>query len=60
MAKKRTLKDAVKDPVAEKEGSIPRGSKEEMKEGPALLFVVGAFLVGVIGGLIAHRIFRII
>jgi hypothetical protein len=60
MAKKRALIDAVKDPVAEKGGTVARDSKKETRESPNLFFVVGAFMVGLIGGLIVHRFFRII
>ena len=59
MARKRALKDAAKDPVAEKAPALRR--EKEASPSPTPLWVIAAaFAAGLIGGVITSRFFRIL
>ena len=59
MAKKRALKDAARDPIAERETATKKIKQDKPEEGYSALTVIAALIVGLLGGLISSRFLRI-
>jgi hypothetical protein len=60
MPKKRALKDAARDPIAERETNTRTVKPDKPEDGYSVLTVVVAVVVGLIGGFITSRFLRIL
>ena len=59
MARTRALKDAARDPLARKENWIYQENRKERKKNPSVLAIVGAFILGLAGGIILRHFLKI-
>lgn len=59
MAKTRALKDAARDPLAKKENWGYQTNRKEPKKKSNGLAIVGAFILGLAGGIILRHFLKI-
>jgi hypothetical protein len=58
MTKSRALKDAAKDPLAKKQPNNEKNRSHGINFSRIVLTVAGAFLAGILGGLLTGRFIR--
>ncbi|MFO7738057.1 MAG: hypothetical protein R6V46_06290 [Desulfatiglandaceae bacterium] len=59
MAKTRALKDAARDPLAGKENWAYQTNRKEPKQTSNGLAIIGAFILGLAGGIILRHFLKI-